>query len=218
MQWRDISRPAPASAPPNPWSNGQDLYRGHYGMERMYCFDVGGQQQCSFGDHLPRGCHNLCRINWKDNDLEVAKALRRALKEQEDHEAREARVIAARPELRNHRGLAAAVSEQAVADHLATIALQQHRSKAEAALEAHDDLRQQIAQLTAGKRAAEATAAQATATLSKLQKDLSGPDIARSFVLAYRLMRKVIKAKGSNKFLAEDELHSQVRKDFKETR
>jgi hypothetical protein len=48
-------------------------------------------------------------------------------------------------------------------------------------------------------------------------RKLTSADIARSFVLAYRIMRKVIAAKGSNTFLCEDKLHSQVRKDYLDT-
>ena len=48
-------------------------------------------------------------------------------------------------------------------------------------------------------------------------RDLMSAQVARSFALVYRLMRKVIAAKGNNKFLCEGELHAQVRKDYLET-
>ena len=45
-------------------------------------------------------------------------------------------------------------------------------------------------------------------------KELPSADIARSYVLAYRLASKVIKEKGDNRFLAGGNFHSDVRRDF----
>ena len=43
---------------------------------------------------------------------------------------------------------------------------------------------------------------------------LPSVDIARGFILAYRIAEKVIKYKGKNTFLQESDFHSNVRDDF----
>jgi hypothetical protein len=46
---------------------------------------------------------------------------------------------------------------------------------------------------------------------------LDSPSIARGFVLAYRLARRVVEFKGSNKFLCDKKFHCEVRKDYRDT-
>jgi hypothetical protein len=46
---------------------------------------------------------------------------------------------------------------------------------------------------------------------------LNSATIARGFVLAYQILSKVIKHKGSNKFLRTKKFHSNVRNDFQST-
>mmetsp|Transcript_26045 Transcript_26045/g.26462 ORF Transcript_26045/g.26462 Transcript_26045/m.26462 type:complete len:396 (-) Transcript_26045:7-1194(-) len=48
-------------------------------------------------------------------------------------------------------------------------------------------------------------------------RDLSSAKIARGFVLANRITKKVISARGSNTFLREKDFHSNVREDFQDT-
>ena len=48
-------------------------------------------------------------------------------------------------------------------------------------------------------------------------RDLLSAKIARGFILAYRIAKKVIAAGGSNIFLREEDFHSNVREDFQET-
>lgn len=47
--------------------------------------------------------------------------------------------------------------------------------------------------------------------------NMESATIARGYVLAYRIAEKVIKAKGSNAFLRQQDLHCGVRMDFANT-
>lgn len=49
---------------------------------------------------------------------------------------------------------------------------------------------------------------------NQVWKDLPSADIARGFILAYRIAEKVIKYKGKNTFLQQSDFHSNVRDDF----
>jgi hypothetical protein len=51
----------------------------------------------------------------------------------------------------------------------------------------------------------------------KVWKDLDSPSIARGFVLAYRLAKRVVEFKGSNEFLCDKKCHCDVRKDYRNT-
>jgi hypothetical protein len=48
-------------------------------------------------------------------------------------------------------------------------------------------------------------------------KDLDSPAIARGFVLAYRLAKRVVEFKGSNEFLCDKKFHCGVREDYRNT-
>jgi hypothetical protein len=51
----------------------------------------------------------------------------------------------------------------------------------------------------------------------KVWKGLDSPSIARGFVLAYRLAKRVVEYKGSNEFLCDKQFHCGVRKDYRNT-
>jgi hypothetical protein len=54
-------------------------------------------------------------------------------------------------------------------------------------------------------------------TAEQVWRDLDSPSIARGFVLAYRLAKRVIEYEGSNKFLCDKKFHCGVRKDYRDT-
>ena len=55
------------------------------------------------------------------------------------------------------------------------------------------------------------------AKAEEVWSELTSAKIARAHILAFRIAKRVIKEKGSNKFLSDSGLHQSVRSDFMET-
>ena len=63
----------------------------------------------------------------------------------------------------------------------------------------------------------EATIEKIWKTVENVWNETSSAEVARAFVLAYRVMDAIIDEEGDNTFLSNETLHCNVRRDFCET-
>ena len=63
----------------------------------------------------------------------------------------------------------------------------------------------------------EASLSKIWSTVESVWNDTSSSEVARAFVLAYRVMRLIIKEDGNNSWLANGTPHCNVRKDYADT-
>ena len=63
----------------------------------------------------------------------------------------------------------------------------------------------------------EATKERTWAVAKQVWARTTSAEVARAFILAYRVMRKIIEEKGDNRWLADGTPHCNVRRDFEDT-